>query len=393
MTESVFTSVPIIDFSLAKDPKTKLKFLEDLRYALFTVGFLYLVNHGVEKEARDILAIAPKAFDVPQEAKEAVAMLKNPHFVGYTGLGAEVTAQHTDIREQYDFGSSLAEDPLFTDFDKADAEGIEYTGSEPKTVVEPWRRIRGPTEYLPDSVLPGFKDTVTNYISGVLGVAQELIELVAECLNLPKDTFRNFEGEMHRLKIVKYPSPFSNPDAQDTATRSGGAALHKGTKFQGVGPHKDSSGMFTFVLQDDVGGLEVLNQAGEWIPANPIKDSLVVNIAQGFEALTGGRCGATTHQVISPPANVTRYSVPYFHSVTLDLTSKDIQEQNQFILGKIPERSDLKKREVDVPSEFIQPQYRTFGDAHLRNRCVSHKDVAERWYPKYHKKYNLEISS
>lgn len=66
---------------------------------------------------------------------------------------------------------------------------------------------------------------------------------------------------------------------------------------QGVGPHKDSVSLFTFLSQDHIGGLQVLNKAGQWIDAPPIEGSLVVNIAQGFEAVTGGLCSATTHRV------------------------------------------------------------------------------------------------
>lgn len=66
---------------------------------------------------------------------------------------------------------------------------------------------------------------------------------------------------------------------------------------QGVGAHKDSLSLFTFLSQDQVGGLQVLNKSGEWIDATPIVGSLVVNIAQGFEAATGGLCSATTHRV------------------------------------------------------------------------------------------------
>jgi isopenicillin N synthase-like dioxygenase len=83
---------------------------------------------------------------------------------------------------------------------------------------------------------------------------------------------------MHRLKFVRYPQ--SEPGSQ------------------GVGPHKDSTGLFTFLSQDQVGGLEVLNRSGQWISAPYIEGTFVVNVQQGFEAITGGLCPATTHRVI-----------------------------------------------------------------------------------------------
>ena len=97
-------------------------------------------------------------------------------------------------------------------------------------------------------------------------------------MELPRNTLAPFRGKMDRLKFVKYPK--AEP------------------RSQGVGPHKDSTGLFTFLSQDVVGGLQVLNKAGEWIDAQPLPGSLVVNIAQGFEAITGGLCPATAHRVI-----------------------------------------------------------------------------------------------
>lgn len=115
-------------------------------------------------------------------------------------------------------------------------------------------------------------------MSRIDDLAQKFVHLVAESLSLHADTFDNFKGNMSRLKFVKYPP--SNPGSQ------------------GVGPHKDSAGLFTFLSQDSTGGLQVLNKNGEWIDVPPIEGSLVVNIQQGFEAITGGICTATTHRVI-----------------------------------------------------------------------------------------------
>ncbi len=358
------TEINIIDLSLAKDPATKPKLLEHLRDALFKIGFLYIINHGVEDIARRLQEFSPKAFTIPQEEKEKINMVNSPHFLGYTQVGSETTAKNVDIREQYDFGNWKKD----SDWDPSQSQ---------------WKRLTGPSLYPPDDVLPGFKSIVEEYLDAMDELSDRFLVLVAECLNLPSKSIGEFSGEINRLKLIRYP-PVNNNNNK---------VLHSGQASQGVGPHKDSSGLFTFVLQDDVGGLEALDCNGSWIPVKPIKDSFAVNIAQGFEALTGGRCGATTHQVVSPESNESRYSIAYFNSVRLDLTHEDIRTQLKYIVDKIPDPVDTKKRQVDVGSEFIQPQYACLGEAHLRNRVVSHKDVSRIWYPELYQKYVSSVEN
>lgn len=112
-------------------------------------------------------------------------------------------------------------------------------------------------------------------------LSNEFLGYVGESLSLPSDVFDPFKHIMHRLKLVKYPQ--CPPGSV------------------GVGPHKDSAGLFTFLSQDAVGGLQVLSKDGEWIEAPPIDGSFIINVQQGFEAITGGVCPATTHRVIVSP--------------------------------------------------------------------------------------------
>jgi isopenicillin N synthase-like dioxygenase len=65
-----FTSVPILDFSQAKDPASKPQFLADLRHALMEVGFLYLKNVGISDEDFQRVIDEGKAFfDIPEDEK------------------------------------------------------------------------------------------------------------------------------------------------------------------------------------------------------------------------------------------------------------------------------------------------------------------------------------
>lgn len=252
---------------------------------------------------------------------------------------------------------------------------------------------------------PGIKELVNDYVSRSAALSTEFMRYVSEGLSLAPTTFEEFKGNMDRLKFVKYP--------------------HAPVDSQGVGPHKDSTGLFTFLSQDETGGLQVLNHNGEWIDAPPVEGSLVVNIQQGFEAITGGVCTATTHRVIvsyphfcfeinpeltrQAPTNKTRYSIPFFSGVRMDLTLEQLQESTAQIVRKIPASDDRKKRAVDVPSEFLSPLYSCvsvllclysyfkypltgqFGEAYLRNRVLSHPDVGQKWYPELHAKYSQQV--
>lgn len=103
---SNFSSVPILDWSLATNPESKQEFILQLRHALINVGFLYLSNPPVAREDIDaVIDYAPKLFDLPQGAKEKIRMANSQHFFGYSKLGAELTKGKTDQREQFDFAT------------------------------------------------------------------------------------------------------------------------------------------------------------------------------------------------------------------------------------------------------------------------------------------------
>lgn len=67
---SSFSSVPVLDLSLARDSATKPGFLVELRHALLEVGFLYIKNTGIPDELIEQVITEGKAFfDLPIEEK------------------------------------------------------------------------------------------------------------------------------------------------------------------------------------------------------------------------------------------------------------------------------------------------------------------------------------
>jgi isopenicillin N synthase-like dioxygenase len=65
-----FTSIPILDMSLADNPATKPAFLAELRAALMEVGFLYIKNVGIPDEVfAQVIRQGKAFFDIPLEEK------------------------------------------------------------------------------------------------------------------------------------------------------------------------------------------------------------------------------------------------------------------------------------------------------------------------------------
>ena len=83
-----FTSIPILDLSLASDPATKPDFLSALRHALMEVGFLYLKNVGISNEDfKRVIEEGKAFFDLPEDEKY--------HFVSFPHKSTQYMALPT----------------------------------------------------------------------------------------------------------------------------------------------------------------------------------------------------------------------------------------------------------------------------------------------------------
>jgi isopenicillin N synthase-like dioxygenase len=77
-------------------------------------------------------------------------------------------------------------------------------------------------------------------------------------------------------------------------------------------------GAITLLMQDDSGGLEVLNDATkEWVPVEPNPDAYVVNIGDMLSLWTKNIYKSNTHRVINKSTK-DRYSVPFFFDGNTD---------------------------------------------------------------------------
>jgi isopenicillin N synthase-like dioxygenase len=376
-------SIPLLDLSWADDPGKKPELLEQLHSALFDVGFLYVKNHGVaESTISDLTSLLPALFDLPEQERANLSKINSSHFLGYSGFAEETTLGKQDLREQFDFGTELPvvyQDPAHITAN-GHSNGVLSSGEDhERDFTKLYWRLRGPNQWPSEPSLPGFKKAFLNYHDALQELSYRFVHLIEEAFDIPIGTFDHFFGRQsskselngiqnsrtflppqHRLKLLKYPP--SPP----------------GTQGQGVGAHKDSSGWLTFLYQvnEDLPGLEVLSSSNTWLPARPIPGTFVVNFGNAFEAATEGAVKATTHRVIAPgPESSTRYSIPFFQGLPLDMTVSEVRSH-------IPERVRRlrKEDERDQVSSFLDPRWDGLGESQLRKWIRSHRDVGLKWY-------------
>ncbi len=234
-------------------------------------GFFYVRGHGV---AADVLArldaAGRRVFALPEAAKQRIAMARGGRaWRGWFPLGAELTSGRPDGKEGLYFGTELPPD------DPRVRAGLPLHGAN----------------LWPDDV-PELRPAVEAFMAAATRAGHALAAGVALALGLDAGYFaRTYTAEPTVLfRIFRYP-PDMNGDGW------------------GVGEHTDY-GLLTLLAQDDSGGLEVRTPAG-WTPAPPLPGTLVCNIGDMLDRLTGGAFRSTPHRVRNASGR-DRLSFPLF---------------------------------------------------------------------------------
>lgn len=233
-------------------------------------GFFYVTGHGIDPELVASLAGLARAFFAqPLERKLRIAMARGgPAWRGYFPVGGELTSGRPDRKQGVYFGTELGpEDPR----------------------VRAGLPLHGPNLF-PE--LPGFRERVLEYMDAVTAVGQRLLSGIAAGLGLSHQYFlEHYTRDPTVLfRIFSYPPGGDNGEL-------------------GVGEHTDY-GFLTLLWQDETGGLEVWHQDG-WLQVPPVPGSLVCNVGDMLERLTGGRYVSALHRARNA-SQQDRISMPLF---------------------------------------------------------------------------------
>jgi len=287
-----FDEIPIIDISAIQTDEDFVRIAEQLVHTAKTVGFFYITGHGISaKLIEQALMTSKRFFELPASKKSTVAVDKNQRGWMAQGMAQLEGSKTHDAKEVFFWGWDVsANDP-------------DVRAGVPMVFPNQW----------PDDVAPFLRRDLTPYYDAVISLSRSVLSALAFGLGKPKDFFvKAYEIPLGRGQMVYYP-PMSEEDEQQERF---GAASH--TDF----------GVLTVLLQDMQGGLQVLNQSGDWIEAPPIDGSFVCNIGDLLERWTNGELVSTKHRVINRNKTA-RYSIPVF----CDPASKTIIDPADFSSG------------------------------------------------------------
>ena len=278
-------TIPVVDLGpwLAGERGAMERAAGEIRIALTEIGFYYVVNHGVPRDqVREVFRQVARFHARPLEKK--MALLLDRHSTGYLPMKGDTLR------------TSTVQTVTRPNLNEALFVGRDLPADHPDVLAG--RRFRGANRWPAD--LPGFREAIVAYAEAMERLVRKLVPLYARALDLPITYFDEpFREPQYKLRLSHYPP-------QDPAARD---------EF-GIAPHTDTS-FLTLLAPNDVPGLSIRTQDGNWIEAPEIADAYVVNGGQMLQRWTNDRFLATPHRAVNRGGGE-RHAVVFFCDAGID---------------------------------------------------------------------------
>ena len=330
-TVGQFDAIPVIDLAPLFDggPAGLRQVAAAIEHAYSQVGFSYIVNHGVPEALTAGVFQASAEFHALPRA-EKLQLEVNEFHRGFIPINTSTDATST-IKKAAKPNQSESFMMMH-----------ELPDDDPDVLAK--APLAGPNQW--PASLPNFRPAVRAYNAALIDLGRRLVPAVAVALGAePTALDANFVRPTTFLRLLYYPpQPPASPE-----------------DLFGSNPHTDY-GFLTLLAQDDVGGLQVRNRAGDWVDAPYRPGALVMNSGDILHRWSNGHFISTPHRVINRSGRA-RYSCPFFFD-------PDMRAQ----IAPLPSRVTAA-----APARFEPLVYGDFLMGQLR---ANHDQHAERAQPK-----------
>jgi isopenicillin N synthase-like dioxygenase len=281
-------SFPVIDLGdyLRGIPGALEAEARQLRYALENIGFLIVVNHGVDAALVDGIAEQAGRFHAMPLGEKLKLETKQGAGSGFTGYlpSGEYVIKTSELNDNNKADLNAA---FFMDRERA--------ADDPEVLAG--KLFRAPNKW--PVHLPGFREFLLRYWSALEGFSRRLLPVFAVALDLRPDFFEKaFEDAQCVLRLSHFPP-----------------VPYQENQF-GLAPHTDAN-FFTVLPQSNVEGLYIRPQGRDWLKAPRVPGSFIINSGDMCRRWTNDRFLSTAHLAV----NLTerdRYSTPFFYTPHID---------------------------------------------------------------------------
>jgi isopenicillin N synthase-like dioxygenase len=256
------STIPVIDLaaSLSTDPSERGRVASGVSAAAISGGIFYVTHHGIPAAVVDAqFELAREFFACDISEKAAIDVARSNCFRGYEAFASQTINAATpgDLKEGFIMGPEL------------DAAHPHVLAGFPNTGANLWPQRP-----------PRFKEQMLAWVEHMNALGRRLARLLAQSLNLPEDYFAAaLLDPLTYSQLFHYPPQAAGTNAQI-----------------GAGAHVDW-GFITILAQDEVGGLEVHDERGDWSAVPPIAGTFVIILGEMILRITNGRYRSAPHRV------------------------------------------------------------------------------------------------
>ncbi|KAI6145073.1 Clavaminate synthase-like protein [Pisolithus tinctorius] len=269
-----YADLATIDLSKMESAQGRAALASQVRDALLTHGFFYVVNHGYpQTQGNRMFDIADVPFSCVSDEEKRL----------YSDIDQEGTGwyQAYKLRQYWHIDAGVRDQLEYINIDR----DVHKQGH-------------------PEALRPFLPEIEEFARFNHANVLFAVLRLIALSLELPEDALVKIHncnglGEAF-VRFIKY-YPRSAEDEEKTNN-----VWLKG--------HTDS-GSITILWSQPVAALQILGKDGKWRWVKHVEDALVVNAGDAMDFLTGGYYKGTIHRVVQPPPDqqqYTRLGVFYF---------------------------------------------------------------------------------
>jgi len=272
--------LPTIDIAplSSPDPTARRRTADEMGEAARTIGFFYVVNHGIRQSMiHSAYEKAEAFFAQPDHVKRSYYIGNSTNHRGYVPF-TEKGDYADEVNRNYE-AFDLALDLPHTDPD--------YRAGN---------LLLGPNVW---PMLPGFQQTIDRYYRAVASLGRRICTGLEIHLELPAG---QLTGQMSKpisqLRLLHYVRDRTINDI----------------KSVNMGAHTDYECLT--LLHQRQKGLQVMTRDDHWIDVPVQPEAYIINIGDMMEAWTNGAFKSTPHRVLNLSSE--RFSMPYFVAANYD---------------------------------------------------------------------------